>query len=257
MSAGRIVAIIPARMGSSRFPGKPLASLLGRPMIEHVYRRVALCAAMEEVYVATCDAEIFQAVEKFGGRAVMTSDVHQRASDRVAEAARAIDAEIVVLVQGDEPMTVPEMLEHAVAPMRDDPSIGCVNLAKRVTTEAEFRDPNTIKVVMDRAGDALYFSREPIPTPRMLGLAGIPIFKQVCIIPFRRAALFEYASLAPTPLERAESIDMLRFLEHGRRVRLVETAYDTHAVDTPQDLRHVEALMANDPLVERSLQAIR
>ena len=245
----RIVAGIPARMGSTRFPGKPLAPILGRSMIEHVYHRTALSTVLDSVFVATCDEEIRQAVEAFGGTAIMTSDAHTRASDRIAEAAQELDADIVVLVQGDEPMIVPEMIDAAVAPMMNDPSIKCVNLAKRIETEAEYLDPNTIKVVMDLQGDALYFSREPVPTKHVLDFDKIPVFKQVCIIPFRREFLLQYARLEYTSLELAESIDMLRAMEHGYKIRLVETDVQTHAVDTPADLKMVESLMANDPLV--------
>lgn len=245
----QIAAIIPARMGSSRFPGKPLAPILGRPMIEHVYQRTAASRVVDLVYIATCDDEIKQAVEGFGGNVIMTSPAHQRASDRVAEAALGMAVDIVVMVQGDEPMVVPEMLDAAVEPMLADASIQCVNLAKPIETEEEYRDPNTIKVVMDRNGDALYFSREPVPTHRILDFSQIPVFKQVCIIPFRHASLLEYSRLEPTPLEQAESVDMMRFLEHGYRVRMVRTDVNSHAVDTPADLAMVEALMAQDPLV--------
>ncbi len=245
----KVIAVIPARMGSSRFPGKPLAPLLGRPMIEHVYRRTALSAALAEVVVATCDREIHDAAEAFGARAVMTADTHERASDRVAEAARETDADVVVLVQGDEPMTMPGMIDAAVAPFASDPAVKCVNLAKRIENEADFDDPNTIKVVMDRNDDALFMSRQPIPTRPKGTFATITAYKQVCIIPFRRDALERYASLPPTPLEIAESVDMMRFIEHGVPVRMVETEFDTQAVDTPADLERVEALMRDDPLV--------
>lgn len=245
----KIVAVIPARMGSSRFPGKPLAQILERPMIEHVYHRTALCQSLNAVYVATCDEEIRQAVEGFGGEVIMTSPMHQRASDRVAEAAGGLATDIVVMVQGDEPMMFPRMIRMAVTPMLSDPAVQCVNLVRRIESEEEYRDPNTIKVVMDRHGDALYFSREPIPTQRLQGFEKIPVFKQVCIIPFRRDFLLQYARLEPTPLEQAESIDVLRILEHGYRVRLVETDVNTHAVDTPADLALVESLMRRDPLV--------
>ncbi len=247
----RIVAVIPARMGSSRFPGKPLAPILGLPMVEHVRRRVALCRGLDGVYVATCDQEIYDATQRYGGQAIMTSSSHQRASDRVAEVAEKMDADIFVLVQGDEPMTMPEMVERAIIPMLGDSSIQCINLTKRITTLEEWRDPNTIKVVMDRAGDALYFSRQPIPTDRVAGWGNFPAFKQVCIIPFRRDALLAYARLEPTPLEKAESIDMLRFLEHGYKVRMVETGFETYSVDTPQDLARVQELMRRDPLVQQ------
>ncbi len=247
----KAVAVIPARMGSSRFPGKPVAEILARPMIEHVYRRVALSAAVQDVYIATCDEAIRTTAESFGAPVVMTAATHERASDRVAEAAERIDGDIIVLVQGDEPMIVPEMIDAAVAPFGEEPDLGCVNLAKRIDGEAEFRDPNTIKVVMDARGDALYMSRQPIPTLGAGWNEGTAVYKQVCVIPFRRAVLAQYAQLAPTPLEILESIDMLRFLEHGAKVRMVETAHATHAVDTPEDLRRVEAMMDGDALLLR------
>jgi 3-deoxy-manno-octulosonate cytidylyltransferase (CMP-KDO synthetase) len=247
----RIVAVIPARMGSSRFPGKPLASLLGRPMLEHVVRRAAMCDRLDAVYVATCDQEIRAAVEDFGGSVIMTSASHERASDRVAEAAERLDADIVVMIQGDEPMIVPEMVVAALRPLLDDRSVTCVNLVQRISRAEDRLDPNTIKVVTDLRGDALYFSRSPIPTHDVTCGSASPVFKQVCVIPFRRECLRELARLAPTPLERAESIDMLRILEHGGRVRMVETSVETHSVDTPDDLRLVERLMRDDPLLAR------
>lgn len=248
---GRMVAVIPARMGSSRFPGKPLAPLLGRPMIEHVYRRAALCEGLDAVYVATCDEEVRVVVEEFGGTVIMTAADHERASDRVAEAAEHVEAEIIVMIQGDEPMLTPEMIDAAVAPMLNDRAVTCVNLVRWIGTRAEYIDPNTIKVVKNVYGDALYFSRAPIPAIEFDDSEHLRVFKQVCVIPFRREALREFARLAPTPLEWAESIDMLRLIEHGGRVRLVETDVDTHAVDTPADLRLVEGLMKDDPLGRR------
>ena len=252
-SSPKIVGIIPARMGSSRFPGKPLAPILGIPMIEHVVHRVSMCKQLDEVYVATCDQEIAQAVTSFGGKAIMTSTEHTRASDRTAEAAQSLDAEIIVLVQGDEPMTTPQMIEAAIAPMLQDPTIGCVNLASRISSRSEFEDPNTIKVVLDSNGDALYFSRVPIPNTKQLSFEGSPKFKQVCIIPFRRAVLAAFAKLEPTPLELAESVDMMRFLEHGYSVRMVEHDVSSHAVDTQADLDMVQELLRNDPLTRSYL----
>ena len=246
-----VIAIIPARMGSSRFPGKPLAPILGRPMIEHMYRRTAMSSVLDAVYVATCDREIFEAVEGFGGHAIMTSPLHERASDRIAEAAQELDAEIIVMVQGDEPMVMPDMIDLAVAPIVKHEDVVCTNLFKRIETVQEFLDRNTIKVVMDHNGDALYFSREPIPTISPVGFEGIKAYKQVCIIPFRRDFLLAYADLEPTLLEKAESIDMLRALEHGYRVRLVESPYTTFSVDTPSDLARVENLMQQDQLIPR------
>jgi 3-deoxy-manno-octulosonate cytidylyltransferase (CMP-KDO synthetase) len=249
---GKVVAVIPARMGSSRFPGKPLAPLLGRPMIEHVVRRAAMCELLYAVYVATCDEEIRSAVERFGGKVIMTSAAHERASDRVAEAAEQFEAEVVVMIQGDEPLVTPRMIAAAVAPFFVDASVACVNLARRIERREEYLDRNTIKVVSNVRGNALYFSRAPIPADAFAhgtDRVGPPVFKQVCVIPFRRDFLREFARLPQTPLERAESIDMLRAIEHGRPVRLVEIEEETHAVDTPEDLRLVESLMKDDPLV--------
>ena len=253
----KIVAIIPARMGSSRFPGKPLAPILGCPMIEHVYRRTSLCQALDDVIVATCDLEIFESVEAFGGKAIMTSPTHERASDRVAEAVADMDCEVIVMVQGDEPMTYPEMIAKSLEPfLSGDGEAACVNLMARIKDQKEFEDPNTIKVVMDQDGFALYMSREPIPTLHLQDFEQISAFKQVCIIPFTANALQEFIQLDPTPLEVAESIDMMRFIEHGRKVKMIETSFSTHAVDNPADLKLVEELLREDPLTQRYLEPI-
>jgi len=242
-----IVALIPARMGSSRFPGKPMAPLLGKPMIGHVYERVSQNPLLTATVVATCDREIYEYIESIGGRAVMTGSHHERASDRCAEALEILEKEngllydIVVMVQGDEPMTHPDMITEAVQPMLDDPSLVITNLLGKIQSSKEFEDRNCIKAVCDLQGNALYFSREPIPT-RFSG-KDIPMGKQVCIIPFRREFLLQYTKLSPTPLEIVESVDMMRVLEHGMKVRMVPTRHNTHAVDTPADLRNVEQLM--------------
>lgn len=238
----KAVAILPARMGSSRFPGKPLAKMLGKPMIQHVWERVSKAKGLSEVLVATCDVEIAAACKGFGAPFVMTSERHKRASDRIAEAAKSVKADVYVMVQGDEPMTVPQMIDEALEPFCD-PAVACVNLAGRIESEAEFDDRNCIKVVMDLKGDALCFSREPIPTRRIGPWGTFPAWKQVCVIPFRADALAKFAALPPTPLEKAESVDMMRFLEHGVKVRMVPTRHASHAVDTPADLARVEALM--------------
>lgn len=240
----RILGVIPARMSSSRFPGKPLALLLGRPMIEHVFQRTAECALLDEVVVATCDMEIVEAARTFGARAVMTSSAHERATDRVAEVSSADIADIVVMVQGDEPMIRSEMVEAAVRQLRADASLACVNLAAPIRSEDELLDPNTIKVVTDQTGDALFFSRSPIPYKGSLRFLDGRWRKQVCVIAFRRTALQQFASLPQGPLEMAESVDMLRFLENRIPVRIVHSEVNTHAVDTPADLARVAALMA-------------
>lgn len=245
----KTIAVIPARMGSSRFPGKPLAKILGRPMIEHIYKRVAMSKSLEATYIATCDEEIREVAEGFGAPVIMTADIHQRASDRVAEAVVFLDADLIVMVQGDEPMTHPNMIDTAVAPFRHDNQLGCVNLVRKIEHESDYLDFNTIKVVMDQNNNALYMSRRPIPSLAKSGFADTAAYKQVCIIPFRRETLFKYTHLDPTPLEQLESIDMLRLLEHGMPIKMVPTEYDTQAVDTTADLLRVEKLMQSDPLL--------
>jgi 3-deoxy-manno-octulosonate cytidylyltransferase (CMP-KDO synthetase) len=248
-----IVAVIPARMGSSRFPGKPLAPILGMPMIGHVYERTRRCELLDDVYVATCDAEIAAYVEGIGGKAVMTSDCHERCSDRCAEAMETIEAQtgrrvdILVMIQGDEPFVTPEAIEAAVRPMLGDESIQVVNLMSTMPTRAEHDDPNEVKVVVDLRGRALYFSREPIPSWKK-GATDVPMRKQVCVIPFRRDFLSTFNALAPTPLEIIESVDMLRVLEHGYTVQMVLFEGVTVSVDTENDLRRAEELMAADAL---------
>ena len=243
----KILALIPARMGSSRFPGKPMAPILGKPMIGHVYERVAKSELLTMTAVATCDQEIYDYIESIGGAVVMTADTYERASDRCAEALLEIEKthnikyDIVVMVQGDEPMTHPDMIKEAVLPMIENPSIQVTNLLGQIKSSAEFEDRNCIKVVCDLNGNAMYFSREPIPTRSKV--SEVPMGKQVCIIPFRRDYLIEYTKLKPTPLEIVESVDMMRILEHGMKVRMVPTIHDTQAVDTPADLQRVERLM--------------
>lgn len=245
----KTIAVIPARMGSSRFPGKPIAKILGRPMIEHIYKRVAMSKSLDATYIATCDEEIREVAEGFGAPVIMTADIHQRASDRVAEAVVYLDADLIVMVQGDEPMTHPNMIDTAVAPFHHDATLGCVNLVRKIDHEADYLDFNTIKVVMDQNNNALYMSRRPIPSLAKTGFANTAAYKQVCIIPFRRETLFKYTHLEPTPLEQLESIDMLRLMEHGISIRMVPTEFNTQAVDTTADLLRVEKLMQSDPLL--------
>lgn len=242
-----ILALIPARMGSSRFPGKPMAEILGMPMIGHVYNNVSKANAVTMTAVATCDEVIFEYIESIGGIAVMTKNTYERASDRCAEALTKIEKstgivfDIVVMVQGDEPMTHPDMLDEAIKPMLADSSIMVTNLLGRIDSLEEFHDRNCIKVVCDLQSNAIYFSREPIPTQGKS--PNITMSKQVCIIPFRRDYLMKYTSLAPTPLEISESVDMMRILEHGDQIKMVPTKHQSYAVDVPDDLIRVEKLM--------------
>ena len=241
-----ILALIPARMGSSRFPGKPMAKILGKPMIGHVYDNVKKNNLITDLAVATCDDEIYNYVKSINGRAIMTSDKHERASDRCAEALLKIESEdninydIVVMVQGDEPMVHPDMLSQALQPLIDNTNILITNLLGSIKNDKEFQDNNTIKVVCDKNYNALYFSREPIPSKCHNNSA---MGKQVPIIPFRRDFLIKYNELDPTPLEISESVDMLRILEHGMEILMVPTSYDTYAVDTIEDLRKVQSIL--------------
>jgi 3-deoxy-manno-octulosonate cytidylyltransferase (CMP-KDO synthetase) len=252
----RVIGIIPARMASSRFPGKPLAKIHGIPMVGHCYFRSKMCPLMDEVYVATCDQVVCDYVAGIGGQAIMTADTHERASDRAAEAMLKAEAasgkktDIVVMIQGDEPMVTPEMLAQAIEPMRKDPSINVLNLMGDIITREEHDDPNEVKVVVDGKNDAIYFSREPIPSWKK-GAKHVPMKKQICIIPFRRDFLLKFNALPQTPLEIIESVDMLRVIENGYKVRMVPASVETYSVDTPEDLREVEEAMQGDALLKR------
>ena len=254
----KVVGIIPARMGSSRFPGKPLAKIHGLPMIGHVYYRCKMSKLLHEVYIATCDQEIATYIKSIGGQTVMTKDTHERCTDRTTEALHKIEEntgeiiDIIVMIQGDEPMVTPEMLDGAVQPMLTDESIQVLNLMSKLKSKKEHEDPNEVKVVVDIAGNALYFSREAIPSKKKGGMS-IPMLKQVCVIPFRRDFLIKYDQLSPTPLEIIESVDMMRVLEHGYKVKMIMTDAKSYAVDTPEDLDNVSNLMQGELLMTNYL----
>ena len=249
-----VIGIIPARMASSRFPGKPLVKIHGIPMVGHCYMRSKMSKLINELYVATCDREIAVYIESIGGKAIMTADTHERASDRTAEALLRIEqdtgsrVDIVVMIQGDEPMLKPEMIDAAVKPIINDESIIVTNLMAHIKTDDEHDDINEVKVVVDQQNFALYFSRQPIPS-REKGVKKVSMLKQVCIIPFRRNFLIEFNQLEPTPLEMVESVDMLRVIEHGYRIKMISTERETYSVDTADDLRRVDKLMKNDSLM--------
>jgi 3-deoxy-manno-octulosonate cytidylyltransferase (CMP-KDO synthetase) len=238
----RTVGVIPARMASSRFPGKPLAEIAGRPMLAWCHDGSARSDLLDEVVIATCDREIMDWAEGAGIHAVMTADTHERATDRVAEAVHSLDAEAVVLIQGDEPLVSATMVDAALRPVVDGEA-ACTNLAKRITEEAEFDSPNTVKLVVDLEWNALCFTRSRIPTTLHLGWDAIRAYKQVAIFGFTRERLLEFAQLEPTPLEKAESVDMLRYIEHGRAIRIVPNEETTHAVDVPEDIEVIERLL--------------
>jgi 3-deoxy-manno-octulosonate cytidylyltransferase (CMP-KDO synthetase) len=218
-------------------------------MIEHVYRRAAASPVVDAVIVATDDERVRAAVEAFGGVAWMTRADHRSGSDRLAEVAAHLDCDLVINVQGDEPLLATEMIAEAVAPLADDRSIPMGTLCRRIEETADFANPSVVKVVVDCAGFALYFSRAGIPFARDAAPETGPAraFKHVGLYVYQRAFLLEFAGLAPTPLEQAESLEQLRALEHGFRIRAVETTHDSVGVDTPADLERVRRLLAPTP----------
>ncbi|WP_025177216.1 3-deoxy-manno-octulosonate cytidylyltransferase [Leptospira kirschneri] len=249
----RTIAILPARMASSRFPNKPLVKISGLEMIEHVRRRVEMSSSVDEVVVATCDEIIKQRIESFGGKAVMTSDVHRGCIDRVAEAALYVKGDIVIVVQGDEPLILPAMLDDLVKPMLNDSSIYCTNLVTKIVDEEEFQSPNAPKVVVDKNWDLLYASREPIPSRKKYSNEDYLKLKQLGVIAFRNDFLQTFAALAPTPLEIIESVDMNRAVEHGYKVRMVLTEGIMIGVDVPGDVSRVESVFKTDLLLSKYL----
>jgi len=211
-------------------------------MIEHVYRRAAASSAVSQVMVATDDVRIAAAVTMFGGQVRLTSPDHLSGTDRLAEVAASLNCDVVVNVQGDEPLLDPRAITEAVAPFKD-PSISMTTLYRRIEDPADLTNPNVVKVVVDRAGFALYFSRSPIPYLRDPRGGWPPLYRHIGLYAYRRTTLLVLASLDPTPLERAESLEQLRALEHGIRIKTVQTAYDSMGVDTPEDLEQVRRLL--------------
>lgn len=228
-------------MGSSRYPGKPLANIMGLPMVEHVRRRTELCSGVDEVIVATCDQEIVDLVTGFGGKAVMTAKAHERCTERVEEATRSLAGGIVAIVQGDEPLLLPEAVENVIAPLIEDHSIVCSNLLSTIENDADFNDRNIVKAAVDQTGRIMFFSRAAIPYFRVSGEC--PIFRQTGIWALRVEFLRKYVSLPETPFERVESIDMFRVLEHGFSIYGVPMDYSTVGVDNIEDVVKIEDII--------------
>jgi len=241
-----VVAIIPARYHSSRLPGKALADIGGRPMIEHVYRRTVAARSVGVVIVATDDERICDAVEAFGGRAQLTSSKHQSGTDRLAEVAAGLTCDLVVNVQGDEPLIEPSTIDDAIAPFRTDRELQMTTLRRRIEDLSELENPNVTKMVVDRDGYALYFSRAAIPHTRE-GCPPAPAWRHIGLYVYRRECLLRLTSLPPTAMERAEALEQLRAIEYGIRIKAIETAHDSIGVDTPEDLARVRQL-ARSPL---------
>lgn len=244
-----IVAIIPARFASTRLPGKPLVDICGRPLVQHVFERARQARRPGRVLVATDDPRIVSAVRAFGGEVVLTSPHHRSGTDRLAEAAARLDAEVVVNVQGDEPFLDPGGIDAAVDPLLDDPSLEMATLASPLRSAEDLLSPAVVKVVVDGRGDALYFSRSPIPAVRgqdpgeavRRGLA----LRHVGLYVYRRRTLLRLASLPPSPLEEAEALEQLRALHHGIRLRVVVREVEPGpAVDTPEDLERARRMLA-------------
>ncbi|MCY1490316.1 3-deoxy-manno-octulosonate cytidylyltransferase [compost metagenome] len=241
--------IIPARYGSARLPGKPLADILGKPMVQHVYGRARLVPGVHAVLVATDDARVASVVTGFGGECVMTSPDHPSGTDRLAEVMASVDADIYINLQGDEPLVRPEDIATLAAGMSDDASIQVGTLCHHICAE-EASNPNTVKVVLAASGDALYFSRSPIPYPRDAESA--IYLKHVGVYAYRREVLAAYAGLPQPMVEQAEGLEQLRLLAAGLRIRAFEVQPTGPGVDTPECLARVRALMAREELVEAS-----
>ena len=252
----RVICVIPARMASSRFPGKPLAPILGMPLILHVWHRCRLYRGFDEVVVATCDTEIRDAVTTAGGKAVMTGDFHERATDRTEEAIRRMDLDLapddlVVMVQGDEVLMSPAMADAIVASYRETlPPV--VNLASPLLHKAEQDDPNTVKVVATPDGQALYFSRAAIPSRSRSSEA--PAFQQTGVMGFSASFLTQFGEMAQTPLEVIESVDMMRVIENRIPLKVVFSDAETIGVDTENDRQRAENVLRSDPLTQTYME---
>ncbi len=267
----KVGGVIPARYASSRFPGKPLAALLGRPLIQHVWERASRAKVLDRVVVATDDVRIRDVVTSFGGEVQLTARDHRSGTERVAEVAAALSCDLIVNIQGDEPLIEPAMIDEAVSPFFVEPELVMGTLCRRLELPEEWRSPHVVKVVRDQRGFALYFSRAPIPYCRVqrptssvqrppskgkgeelsgeresetldFGLRTV-CYKHIGLYVYRRAFLLQFARMTPTPLEEVEQLEQLRALEYGFPIRVVETTYDTVGVDTAEDLERVEQIL--------------
>jgi len=244
MSLGKVVVVIPARYGATRLPGKPLVQLAGKPMIQRVYERAKLAQTASRVIVATDDDRIRQAVEAFGGEARMTRADHRTGTERVAEVAAHVDGDVFVNVQGDEPLLDPLAIDTAVNVLLEEPRVDVATVATPIKTPADIMDPNVCKVVLDFDGNALYFSRAPIPWVRdTANKIQVRHLKHLGLYAFQRDALLEYPTLPQGELERIEQLEQLRWLENGLKIRVAEVLHDAVSVDVPEDVARVEKLL--------------
>lgn len=238
MSKPNAVGIIPARYDATRFPGKPLFPILGKPLVQHVYERVNAAKNISATIVATDDERIFQTVQAFGGRVVMTKKDHPTGTDRLAEVARGLDCDLVVNVQGDEPLMSPELVDRSVAHFGAIPDFKMGSAMTRITVEQDISNPNVVKIVAGQNGQALYFTRFPVPYRRRN--TDVPCYQHIGFYVYKRDFLLEFAAMPPTPLEITESLEQLRALENGIRIDMIETDYQGIGVDAPEDVARIE-----------------
>jgi 3-deoxy-manno-octulosonate cytidylyltransferase (CMP-KDO synthetase) len=244
MGLAKVVVVIPARYGSTRLPGKPLVSIAGKPMIQRVFERAKLAQCVNQVIVATDDERIVKAVEAFGGEARMTRSDHRTGTERVAEVAAHVEGDVFVNVQGDEPLLDPAAVDAAVTSLLEDPPASIATVATPIKTPADIMDPNVVKTVLDFEGNAIYFSRAPIPWVREAASKVLARhLKHLGLYVFDREALLEYPTLPPGELERIEQLEQLRWLENGWKIRVAEVEHDAVSVDVPEDVARVEKLL--------------
>jgi 3-deoxy-manno-octulosonate cytidylyltransferase (CMP-KDO synthetase) len=236
------LGVIPARYGAQRFPGKPLAMIAGKPLIQRVYEQVAKATKIDKVIVATEDERIMKAVKAFGGEAMMTSPSCATGTDRIAEVARQLESEFVVNIQGDEPLIHPETINQLVDGLRNDSGCVMATSARRIEADRDLQNPNVVKVVFGRNGNALYFSHYPIPFVRDAG-ATTPHYKHLGIYAYRRGFLLKFVQMPQSELEKAEKLEQLRALENGFAVKVLVTPHDSVGVDTPEDVKRVEEIL--------------
>jgi len=241
-----IIGILPARWRSSRFPGKPLFLIAGKPLVQHVWEQCRKCTRLDDLYIATDDERIFAAAESFGAKAIMTSPEHPTGTDRLAEAVRSLPhADIIVNIQGDEPLIDPELVDELAAAMAADPTLDMATAANPLDpADPAVQDPNVVKVVTALDGRALYFSRSPLPYFRN-PVAGLPVYRHKGIYAYRRTFLERFVTWPPSPLEQAESLEQLRALENGASIKVLPTNDTSPGVDTPEQAAHVESILTS------------
>ncbi|OIO39298.1 MAG: 3-deoxy-manno-octulosonate cytidylyltransferase [Candidatus Omnitrophica bacterium CG1_02_49_10] len=239
------VGIIPARYDSTRLPGKMLADIAGKPMIQHVYERAKAARLLDDLYVACDDDRVMEAVKSFGGKAVLTSKGHSSGTDRLTEVANPIDARVIINIQGDEPLIHPTMIDGLVEAMNKDKGITIATVIKETLDRGVLDNPDTVKVVIDKDGYALYFSRSPIPAVRSASNTA-KFYKHIGIYGYTKDFLFTFTNLPPSPLEKSESLEQLRALENGYRIKTIETKFDTISVDTERDLEKVRKVLCQN-----------